>query len=334
MILHKLIVHELVKESGSRDTEMITSTDLLPIDNNAIELVESLLQSYQGDKILNARFDESPGRNFPPTFINYKNGPRTDENFIEFTTDVTGHLETIIQSVNLAKGGYLLFSEYSNNGIDLFAIFLIRDVEGKILERRDETFGIGTVEYLDTNHLAMACRINEGRMTTEENYLSFTQKRQQEVSDYFTEWISVLQMQSSTEFTKSLYDILNSVDPPLNEETNERFTVDDVRNMVYDTAKANPQKVINLQVIGAQIYGDPNILTDYAEENDIAIDTEFRFDKRELGKYVRLSVNKDGINLKISRGDVGTKIRPSEENEDMVIIESRAFAEALRSEMS
>ena len=245
-----------------------------------------------------------------------------------------GNLETIIRNKILSKGGYLVFTEYQVNGHDFVAIFLIRDTEGKLLRRTQNSFSIQRVEYLDTNHLAMACRINETKLDSgEQNYLSFTQHRQQEVSDYFIDWISVSQLESSTEYTKSLYEIINGLPTPVNPTTNTPYSIDEVRNMVYENARNNAQRNINLQVLSQQIYGNPETILNYAEENQISIDTEFRYNKRALRRFVQVSVHKDGINLKFSRGDVGIKIRPSEDDPNIVIIESPEFANALRAEI-
>lgn len=334
MNLRKIIVHELKKESGNADTELVTSNISLPINQESVELIESLLKSYQGDKILYAEFDNSPGRFFPNRFTNYRLSARSNQNFIDFTLDALGNLETIIRNKILSKGGYLVFTEYQINGHDFVAIFLIRDTEGKLLRRTQNSFSIQRIEYLDTNHLAMACRIDESKIDDgEQNYLSFTQHRQQEVSDYFTDWISVSQLESSTAYTKSLYEIINGLQPPINPETNTPYSIDEVRNMVYENARNNAQRNINLQVLSEQIYGNPDTILNYAEENQISIDTEFRYNKRGLRRFVQVSVNKDGINLKFSRGDVGMKIRPSEDDPNIVIIESPEFANALRAEI-
>ena len=52
-----------------------------------------------------------------------------------------------------------------------------------------------------------------------------------------------------------------------------------------------------------------------------------------MRKFIQLSVNRDGISLKFSRGDSGTKVRFSEENPNQIIIESTNFANALRAEI-
>lgn len=333
-MLNKLIVHELRKESRSPDTTLITSNELIPIDGESNDLIESLLKSYKGDKILYADFDLEPGRYFPERFNNYRESERTSQDFIDFTIDVIGNLETIIKVKNLAKGGYLVFAEYENSEINFIAVFLIRDTEGKLLRRVENSFEIRRIEYLDTSHLAMACRINESKILEgDSKYISFTRLRQKEVSDYFTDWICVKQLESSTEFTEALYQIINSIPAPINPETNEQYSIDAVRNMVYENARNNSQRNINLQSLSEQIYGNPNTISQFAEEHQISIDSEFRYDKAALRKFVQINVTRDGINLKFSRGDGDTKVRLSEENPNVVIIESEQFADALRRQL-
>lgn len=334
MHLNRLIVHELKKESGSTETELILSEELIPINRNSTELVEILLKSYQGDKILYAEFDKSPGKYFPEQFDNYKETNKEILDFLNFTRNTTGNLETIIGPKVLAKGGYIVFAEYSLNATNFIAIFLIRDTEGKILERSHNGYVIQTIEYLDTRHLAMACRINENKIENEENnYLSFTRLRQQDVSDYFTDWISIMQLESSTEYTNQLYSIINALPLPYNDETNLRYTIDEVRNMVFENARNNANQTIDLRNLSHQIYGNENMILDYIQENDLSIDSEFRFDKRALRKFVQINIRKDGISLKYSRGD-DNKVKISEENPNLVLIESAIFANALRQQLN
>lgn len=334
MTILKIIVHELKKDSGTTVVNLAASDQLIPIDTQSESLISALLKSYSGDKILYANFDNTPGKYFPKLYQTYKESSRTDIDFLDFTTNALGNLVSFIQSKTLAKGGYLVFTEYLLNGVSFISIFLIRDTEGKLLERKASSFEIKTIEYLDTAHLAMACRINESKINNEEsNYLSFTRLRQQDVSDYFMNWICVAQLESSTEFTKALYDIINKIPLPINEETNKSYSIDEVRNMVYEIAKSNTQRNININTLSEQIYGTATAISEYAEENHISIDTEFRYDKNALKKFIQLSVNRDGISLKFSRGDTGTKVRLSQENSNQIIIESPTFAQAVRAEI-
>src|SRR5690554_5056574 len=154
MPLSKLIVHELKKKSGTTIVNLITSNQLIPVDNQSESLVTALLKSYSGDKILYAEFDRSLGNFFPGRFDVYKQSERMDDDFLNFSVDSIGNLITFIQPKTLARGGYLVFAEYSHNGTNFVSIFLIRDTEGKLLKRVDNSYEIRTIEYLDTNHLA------------------------------------------------------------------------------------------------------------------------------------------------------------------------------------
>lgn len=334
MELQKIIIHELLKEREVNQVKLILSEALVPNNDDSIALVQALSDTYKSDRILYAIFDESEGKYFPEKFEDYRESERTNQDFITFTRLIIRNLVGIIQPITFATGGYFVFAEYIENGHNYVSVFLIRDVEGKILSKTANSFSIQTVEYVDTKNFAMACRINENRIDLEEkNYLSFTQLRQQEVSEYFKTWISIQQLESSSDYTKQLYKIITQIVPPINPETEIQYPIETFRNLVYNYASSSPNDTINIRDLSQHFYGNQNTVSDYANENDISLDTEFRFNKRQLKKFIKLEVNRDGINLKFSRGTLNHKIRISEEDPNIVIIESESFANALRVEI-
>lgn len=335
MELNRIIIHELIKESGSNETELICSDELVNVDDNSIGLVDSLNKTYNSDRILYAIFDKSEGKYFPEKFDEYKESDQDDENFILFTKSVIGNLETLIRPVILANGGYFVFAEYSNNHNDFLGVFLIRDTEGKTLSKTENSFSIGSIEYVDTANLAMACRVNLSKYeSNEENYLSLTQLRQQEISEYFKNWISIKQIESSKEYTNQLYEIISNIERPIDPESESEYEIETFRNLIYNYASSRPNRIINLRDLSQYFYNDPNAIPNFVIENDIPIDTEFRYNSRQLKRFIKLEVNRDGINFKISRGAFDDKVRFSEENQNLVIIESALFAEALRNEIN
>lgn len=335
MVLNKIIIHELKKESGTNETQLICSDELSEINDNSIGLVSALNNSYNSDKILYAVFDKSEGKYFPEKFQEYKDSAQDDEEFISFTKRVIGNLETSIKPVNLATGGYFVFAEYISNTNNFLSVFLIRDTEGMTLSKTENSFIIDSVEYVDTSNLAMACRINKGKYDIdEENYLSLTQLRQQDISEYFKNWISIEQIETSSEYTKQLYDIISQIERPINPETNNEYEIENFRNLVYSYASSSPNRTINLRDLSQHFYNDPDTISNYAMENDIAIDTEFRYNSRQLKRFVKLEVKRDGINFSITRGAFDDKVDFSEEDESLVIISSLAFANALRNELN
>ena len=335
MEISKIIIHELKKERESDNVELILSEELIPNIEESIVLVTALSNTYKSDRILYAVFDESEGKYFPEKFKEYRESDRTNQDFINFTRLIIGNLEAIIQPIAFATGGYFIFAEYMENGHNFVSVFLIRDVEGKILRKTSNSFAIQTVEYVDTKNLAMACRINENRINSEDiNYLSFTQLRQKEISEYFKSWISIKQLESSVDYTKALYNIITQIVPPIDPVTTLQYPIETFRNLVYNYAASSPNDTINIRDFSQHFYGNQNTISDYATTNDISLDTEFRFNKRQLKKFIKLEVNRDGINLKFSRGILNEKIRVSEEDPNIVIIESATFANALRVEIA
>ncbi len=330
-----MIIHELRKESGTTIVEPVFSDELMPNDENSVALITALAESYRGDKILYAVFDMAEGRYFPEQFTIYRNSHRTDDDYVDFSRHVLGNLQVMIQPIPFATGGYFIFAEYVANGQLFNSVFLIRDVEGKILQRTAHSYNIGTVEYVDTKNLAMACRINENRLDGGEgNYLSLTQLRQQVISEYFKNWISIEQVESSGQYTKTLYNIVNNIELPFDEETGEQLSLQTFRNRIYTYATESVNGMLNIRDLSERFYGTPDVLSDYANEHDISIDTEFKYHKREMKRFVKLEVTKDGISLKLSRGTADDKIRFSDAEPNLVIIDSEALANALRNELN
>lgn len=331
MELKKLVIHELFKESESKDVTLDFSDNIIEIDNNSIGFVKALSAAYQSDKILYAIFDDSEGKYFPEKFNEYRNSDRNEEEFVSFSRNVLGNLEALISPVTFATGGYFIFAEYLDNGRNFVGVFLIRDTEGKTLKKTDHSYQIQTIEYVDTKNLAMACRINEDRMDEDGiNYLSFTQVKQQSVSEYFKTWVSIKQLESSRDYTKALYKIIEQIEPPIDQETGLEYSIQEFRNLVYNYAKSSPNKTISVRDMGQHFYQYPEKIIKFSEENDIIIDAEFRYNNTELNKFIKLEVNKDGIALKISRGSINQKVRLSEDDPNIVIIESESFANAFK----
>ena len=334
MELSKIIIHELIKEAQSKEAKTIYSDELTKIDDRSFKLTSALNKNYSKAGIAHAIFDKSEGKVFPEKFLAYNVSERKSCQFIDFTKKVTGSLEQLIKNKTMATGGYLVFSEYMDRQINYVGIFLIRDVEGEILTKTKKTFEIKPVEYVDTRNLAMACRINENRLNDEDkNYLSFTRFKQNNVSDYFKNWISIDNLESSSEYTQTLYDIITQLERPVDESTGKEYDLQSFRDKIYSGIKASPNKTININNLGEKYYGDPDIISDYAQEKNLVIDTEFKYDQKKLRQFTTLEIERDGVSLKFSRGEYREKVRVDKKDKNLVIIDSPEFAEALRKEM-
>lgn len=331
----RTIIHEIQKQSGAIDNVILTLSDIVIDQNeNSENLIQLLRNSFNNDDRLSyAKFNEAPDRYFPARFREYYTSDLSDQQFIQFSIDATNNLETIIKRIVGAKGGYLVFTEYDAVGFDFTSIFLVRDAEGIIFNRTAHTYSIEKIDYLNTDKLAMACRINHNKYNAAtEKFLTFTKHRQQTVSDYFYDWIASDQTENSAEYTRALLQIVNNIDLPANRETGEVLSLNEFRDRVSDFIRIR-DGVVSLVDLSNHFYDEPNKIISYARDNNYTIDSTFKTHSKEMRKFRNININRDGINLKAARGDMGVKIRLGDDP-NIVIIESEQFANAVRSEIN
>ncbi|GEM_PF-1115688 len=334
MDISKIIIHELIKQQKVQEASVFLSSEYLAKNAKSDRLGLTLNSSFSKDDITHGIFKEDSNE-FYYHFNQYKESTDLGA-FRHFTSIVTEELSGRIANEYWAKGGFLVYAEYQINSTRFVSVYLIRDVEGVLFEKNesDHTFAINTTQYLDTNKLAMGCRINIDKLENHDtNHLTLIKKGQTDISEYFTNWIGVDKPESNKEFTDRLFTIISDLPPAINPDTNLPYDLNVMRDLAFQNIKASPNKVINLRQLGLQLYGNDEIILDYVQEKQIAIDSEFRYDIRALGKFKKIEVNRDGIRLTFSRGDAKRKVKLSEENPNQIIIESPQFAAAIRAQI-
>jgi Nucleoid-associated protein len=335
MNVHKVIIHELIKEQRRTEANEYLSNHVYTVNQDTFDLVDKLNKTFIRDSITYAIFKSEEGDNFPNYFSRYTQTDKVDNDFVQFTRLAILNLKQIIRPVIFASGGYFVFSEYTDNDTLYLSVFLIRDEKGIVFRKniKDGGFEINSVSHLNTNKLAMGCRINLNKYNAQDGkYLALIKNNQADISDYFNLWISTDQPDSSTEYTETLYQIISNVDVPVDPESGTSYLIDEFRKQVHDYIKNRPNKIVNISDMSNYFYQDSNYLSLFAEQNNYIIDSEFKVDGRKLQKFWRLEVNSDGIQLRFSRGDLNTKVRISEENPDIILIESKRFANKLKRE--
>jgi nucleoid-associated protein len=334
LTVQKVVIHELQKEARSNEASTYLSQNLLDITDDIAELVTKLEEAYSKDVITYAVFSGETGRFFPSEFARYQGSVKAEADFMQFTTRTLNQLRDQIRNVNLAKGGFFVFVEYENHGVNFLSIYLIRDSDGVLFKKDPQThsFEVDRIKYMNTEKLAMGCRININKyVATDGSYLSLIKNRQLDISEYFNNWIAIHQAESSTEFTNTLYTIVSNIELPRMDDA--ALTIDNFRLAVVDYINTQPSKVVNLKQLGLHFYNDEQKFIEYANANDLTIDHEFKTNAKALKKFVRIEINSDGINLKFKRGEFRRKVKISQDNPNQVIIESERFASSLRSEM-
>jgi len=243
-----------------------------------------------------------------------------------------------IRTIRNAKGGYLVFAEYSNGTRDYVSVFFIRDTTG-LLFRRDtntSTYLLDPIEHLDLAKLAMACRININKfLTNDGRYLSFIKRRQSDISKYFLDWVTTVDRENNKIFTDVLYELTRISALPLNEDGTE-MQREVFRKRIFDHISSTPNKMANLFELSTMFFSEESFgehyLVNLAEERDLNISTEFKVDSGAFKKFIRVDVEADGVYIRFSRDEFGSKIRLHPQDPDIVIIRSPRFAERFRQE--
>lgn len=334
MEVHKIIVHYLIKYEGEQKVNLDLSNGLLDIDTDAINLINRLNASYNKSQITYAVFDEADGNEFPQLFKNYL-ASIEQNSFLDFTRRSTEILKMKIENISPAKGGFLIFSEYMNDGNQYLSVYLIRDTVGILFKKdKSSSFKINPAEHLDLDKLAMACRINIGKYKGKDGkYISVLKRKMSDISVYFINWIAATDKESNKTFTNNFYQLINLADCPKDEE-GEEIPRDLFKKKVYDYINSSPSKIVNINDVSQYFYGDESFLAQFAEKKEIYINTEFQPNSTEMKKFLRINLESDGISIRFSRGELhNNKIRFDDENKNVVIIESERFASDLRREI-
>jgi nucleoid-associated protein YejK len=345
MVIERIIVHELVKNPQSKGASLDLSKDLSIKDSINEKLIAELDCRYNRLTITNARFktpadveaeekkdkDSVKSTEGAHEYVNkfrvamdeyYKT--KEDQSFIDFTKDVMKELERIIKDVWLAKGGYFVLADYDG----YLGVFLIRHREGMFFIKQGGTFRVNSTIGIDFEKMALACRIDKEKFAHEEGrYLSFVSAKNEPISQYFTDWFSIKDVEDNRKDTINMMDILRDIDPP--KDTDKIEFMEDV----YTEIKIAPDGKVNLKTLGSRFYGDEQKVIDYAEKKNIQINHEFIADAKILKKFPFIRAKAEKIDIRFPRELYKNKIKLDQKKQNLIIIDSLLLANELRKQL-
>lgn len=333
MKVNRLVIHEIKKEEKQTDDAVLfISEELIEIGDSEVEFISKLNKRYRDLRHSNGKFEENTEGIFQTNFINYIK--QNEENFfLKFSISSVKDLRTKIKEISPAKGGFIIFADYEDNG-HFFGVFFLRNKEGNRLIKKDgdKCYTIDHTVHIDIENLHMASRINISRYINDNksSYITFINKRNEDAK-FFIRWIGASEIINDKEDTKNLLQILKSIAPPKDEDGNEISSpefIKRVHKIIKDAPRGN---VIDIKHIGLTFYDDPNKLTDYAQDNDISINHLFKPDSQELRKFVDIKVKHNKIDLSFPQEYVETGVIVIENNQ--IIINSPELVNKVQSEI-
>ncbi len=304
--LHHLVVHELQKQAEQTEVQLVLSESLATEEEHAHSLIDHLDQTFESKSdILQGYLSPPEDALFPGYFQHWVEQGMMEDRYLEFTRQSMEALQNHLTGVIGAKGGYLVFADYSREGHRMLGIYLVRDTEGLIFRQQTDQagFSLEAVTYLNINRLAMACRIQLDRLQDGGRNVQFIKhaRSQANISQYFTDWVGLERPQTSRVLTDTFLEVVENLPLPTDQETGQAMTESQFQEEVRNFALRSPQQTIELSSFDNTFYGTQPTLQTYIEENEVELDNSFRIDNNTLRRHNQLRASAGGINISFSR---------------------------------
>ena len=275
MILKNIVLHHIKREENQ--TPVLNTSDHLLDKNNITvkELVEKLIKSFGSKNPTYGTFQDDV---LAYPFQNLVKSYRDNNDFLAFSVESMKLLEKEIQ-VPQAKGGYVVFTHYQQNGINFLITIMLDKAEQFTIN--DGSLDIKKLKTLDIDKLARANRINFDKWENGVDlYLAFI-KGTRHVSNYFQKFIGNTDLTSSKKNSQNLkeaiskYQRINRFDEETKEKVNSQISG-------YLQEQYNSNSDIELNAISAHLnQAVPNSFIEFVQnEDDIEVSGSFRLSRK------------------------------------------------------
>jgi nucleoid-associated protein YejK len=206
-------------------------------------------------------------------------------------------LQQSLQGVVGAKGGYLLYADYTMEEQRMLGIFLIRETPGMIFvaDENEEALKLTTTQYLDVDHMAMAVRLLAGKGRNVQ--MIRHARTQSSISQYFTEWVGLDRPETSAELTQNFLEMVEELPVPKDRDNGFAMNEGDFEKALVKYAAKQPQQTIRAKEFDEFFYGNEKPLQEMLEQGDGTLDEGFRVDKRSLRKQFYLKAGFGGMSI-------------------------------------
>ncbi|MBC6993826.1 nucleoid-associated protein [Neolewinella lacunae] len=328
LIVHHLIVHELKKQPEMAETELLLSKETLPITEQSTELVGRLDQIFERKNDLLQGFLAAPDESlFPAYYQNWLQEGRDRSNFIVFSHDTMAVLEQQLTGVIGAKGGYLLYADYTMEEQRMLGIYFIRETPGLVFVPDAEAIKLDTIQYLDVDHMAMAVRLLAGKGRNVQ--MIRHARTQSSISQYFTDWVGLDRPETSAELTYNFLEKVEELPVPKDKETGFAMNEGEFEKALLKYAAKQPQQTIRVKEFDEFFYGNEKPLQEMLADGDGALDDGFRVDKRSLRKQFYLRAGFGGLSITCTKDHFRTGQIEIDEAAGTITIRSDELANLL-----
>ena len=209
--LKNIVIHQVIKEQGSRITNLKVASKLLTIGEKEQMFVGQINKIYhkKSSPIYGVFGSEDE------TFKNLIKKYLKNNDFHSFSINAIKHYEKVLKREIASTGGFLIFAHFINtdNNKENLLVLTLNNKNGYVI---NDNLDINNTKNLDLSKIDVACmidmskwqRVEAGIDTESKTYLSFV-KGNKQVSYYFMAFIDCNNRQTGTEASQRLTYALN-----------------------------------------------------------------------------------------------------------------------------
>lgn len=308
MPIRHAIVHLLDKQpDGSPAVLHARDTELPPTD---------VIENLQAD--LNDNYNAKEGKAWG--FFHGESGAypfsgwlkqylEEKHDFTSFSRLAVEQLQKLLEEVNLATGGHVLFSHYQQGMTDYLMIAVLQQVETVCL---DGDLNVVVSRYLDTGSISCAARINlsEWRNNPKsKQYISFIKgKTGRKNSDHFRDFIGCMEGVDGPGETRTLLkaftDYVEKEDLPEDSAREKTHTLLD-----YASTQIKMGQPLSLQELSVVLDDDrPQAFYEHICNSDYGLSPEIPADKRVLNQFRRFTGRAEGLSISFAAHLLGSNV--------------------------
>lgn len=327
--IHKVVIHELVKEQHAPIQPSNLRSQVLDPSNAIVEkLVDGLTELYgsRNNSAHYGTFRTGAGQgDFPRRFISYSNinEPKNEE-FMELSRVGMDELYARAEMSSPSSGGYILFVDYSSRQGRYFMIAMIKQKEGIRLSRNLEP---EELTELDLNRLYQAAKISFAKLSsynaaaTEDkqdiSYLSFVSpSTSKTAAGYFVTALGCAPGAASARATDTLYRESVSFFRN-NESLKKHLAAFREKLLAYlirkedqgESARLSEVEELARPYMPAEQPGQAdemvNAFVSHLNSDENAVPVEFPVNKNALKKHTHITYSADNWDIKFERHAIG-----------------------------
>lgn len=304
--LLNIVLHRIQREEKEEPKIHLAESLLDSKNPDVVTFVKKLIASFNPKKPSYGTFESSGMSGSFQELCKKYHSEKAD--FLSFTEKSTELLRGEL-NVPSAKGGYVIFTHYQEDGHS-FLLTVMLDKSDQFTVG-DEKLDIKKLQTLDIDRLARACRLNFQKWDEgNELYLEFI-KGTRDVSIYFRKFIGCDDLKSAKKNSENLKNAIDFYFRESKVPESERLAVENNISK-YIASCYKDKSDVKLATVSSLVKPDqPDLFSDFVEMNrDLEVSGSFSLDKPDDFKnWKKITLNRSGVKLEFDKNHRGRSIQ-------------------------